>query len=129
MTITYIQRLIKEQEALTYSRDIVLKSIQQCEGDILILDKGHMWAGPVRESDKVINYVVYPRSDGIWACKITNKGALPQNWWGESGEKLSNITGVLSSPFCHKLGFICGAHDKAGAASLAKLASNILKTH
>lgn len=64
--------------------------------------------------------VVFQDLSGTWRVQIVPEtSALPESWWGLSGEKLDKATGVKGGIFCHRGGFIAGHTTFEGALKMA----------
>lgn len=75
-------------------------------------------------------FTIFPNTNGGWSIqtvkpadsKFGSRKLLPEPWRGLNGSDLAAETGVDSSVFCHKAGFIAAAQTRDGALQLLELA-------
>ena len=75
-------------------------------------------------------FTIFPNTNGGWSIqtvkpadsKFGSRKLLPEQWRGLNGSDLAAETGVDSSVFCHKAGFIAAAHTRDDAMKLLELA-------
>ena len=105
------------------------QGIPEEQGKLLVLPRSLPWQETVVRTMPNVLYVMYEAS-GDWrvhAVPSTIGGfnmrkALPRGWAGLETERLSAITGVPDTVFCHNNRHLAAARSQAGARQLAKLA-------
>lgn len=86
--------------------------------------------GRVASAQPELLFTIFPNTNGGWSIqtvkpadsKFGSRKLLPEQWRGLNGSDLAAETGVDSSVFCHKAGFIAAAHTRDDAMKLLELA-------
>lgn len=86
--------------------------------------------GRAASAQPALLYTIFPNTNGGWSIqtvkpadsKFGSRKLLPELWRGLNGSDLAAATGVESSVFCHKAGFIAAAQTRDDAMRLLELA-------
>lgn len=127
-----LKQLVLDLVAELIAKEEVRAAERDATGQVLVLDKGYPWTGPVTQMPEIL-YVVYPSSDGSWMVQcardaedsFVNRKALPDEWAGLRDAQLASVSGVQDAIFCHRGRFIAGAKSRDGALALASLAVDL----
>ena len=81
-----------------------------------------------RLSETEIAFVIFPSNRGGYCIQpqkkefsMNYKCAFPEEWLGQEGEALQNVTGLTSAGFCHKGGFIMSVGSLTDAVKACEI--------
>lgn len=96
------------------------------EAKILVLPEFVPCQKQLRETE--IAFIIFPSNRGGYCIQplkkehsLNYKCSFPENWLGLEGEELQKATGLNSTNFCHKGGFIMTADDLNDAINACKI--------
>lgn len=134
MAETIFDNVFKNALSKSRAKPILDELIDECDGEVLILNNFLPWQDYIYFSEKykasTIKFVIFPSNRGKgynWQCvkNYSNmpRKAPPKEWWGASASELKSITGIETARFCHtNNGFIGGCDTLKDAIKMAKLA-------
>jgi uncharacterized UPF0160 family protein len=128
--VQIIKKEIQKGKDILLAREIVKKSINPKEADLIILDEYVKWKEAVLSLDTSAKIIIYPALDGDWSVQVipvklnsfSSRIDFPVSWAGLEGEEFEKQTGIKGAKFCHRNLFIVRAKDKDSAIKLAKIA-------
>lgn len=120
---------VKRALGVALAEDRVKEAIAG-DPEIVVLENFMPWHEALVPNTQNTKYVVFPNPEGTWMVQCVppelgsfgQRKPLPEAWAGLRDEAMASLTGVASSVFCHPNRFICGAKDREGAMTLARLA-------
>jgi uncharacterized UPF0160 family protein len=129
-----LDRTVTKAEEEVRAQRLLVAAIHEAEDQRIVeLEQKLPWEETLcKESDTAL-YLVYPSESGEqWNVRavppapgsMDQRKPLPEEWAGQSGEELAQITGVSTAIFCHKNRFLVAATDRKGALQLARLAAD-----
>lgn len=124
-------RVTAHAHAAVRARETVAEAARNTDDPrILVLERRVPWEEAIFELDlNRVLYVIRPAGQD-WTCSAVppergsfgQRHPLPEAWGGLRDDALAVLTGVADATFCHPARFVCGAHSRDGAVTLARLA-------
>lgn len=117
-------KIIKSKNEATQN---VKKMIENNKGPILYFEKTMPWKEAAKNTDLI--YVIFPSIRGGYIVQavpsddegVDNKYPFPDEWCGETKDKLYELTGIETFSFCHNSGFLAATDTKEDAYKVAEL--------
>lgn len=130
--VTVAETLLRRQIALCQARERATARVKEIyesaeDKEIIVFDRYIPFAD-VLIKKKMPKFVILPSPRGGYNIQTiqkdfndkTPKCALPESWYGKSGEELQNISGYSSAQFCHPNGFLMLCNDLTDAKEICK---------
>ena len=123
-----LMHYIESIQGLRRASEVVVKAMEECDGEVLILPCYVPWKGNVIGSG--YQFTVYPSNRGGYSVQGVPKSKedrslacdFPQEWWGCDPQELPKVSGIATARFCHPTGFLAAADTKEDAEQMARIA-------